>query len=215
MSLVIIDNNNSSVQYNTPGGWLETGNVPQFDGMTHASGTQGDTAMLVFEGASAQSFGSTLPKHGISNLGTLIRVYGTVAPSSGQSRLNFSIDDTEVGFYQAPEGPAVNNSLFWTSPSLEYTLHKLVITVDQDTALSQQANPLNRTFFLNYFIYKTTSTAGKPGVIDDNDLSVTYSPKWDLDKGYPLEKSSTRGTKSEIRRRQTLPPYVMLTYPSP
>jgi hypothetical protein len=53
MSLVIIDDNDSSVQYNTPGGWLETGNVPQFDGTTHASGTQGDTATLVIEGASA------------------------------------------------------------------------------------------------------------------------------------------------------------------
>ncbi|KAJ7711288.1 hypothetical protein B0H14DRAFT_2414715 [Mycena olivaceomarginata] len=154
MSLVIIDDNDSSVQYNTPGGWLETGNVPQFDGTTHASGTQGDTATLVFEGASAQSFGSTLPKHGISNLGTLIRVYGTVAPSSGQWRLNFSIDDTEVGFYQAPEGPTVNNSLFWTSPSLEYASHKLVITVDKDASDAPPVNPFNRTFFLDYLYTK-------------------------------------------------------------
>jgi hypothetical protein len=99
-----------------------------------------------------------------------------VAPSSGQSRLNFSIDGTNVGFYQAPAGPAaVNNQLFWTSPKFEEASHKLVITVDQDASLSQQVNPLNSTFFLDYFIYQTTSTAGKTVVIDDNDPSVIYS----------------------------------------
>jgi hypothetical protein len=56
MGLVIIDDSDPSVHYNTPGGWLETGDVPQFNGTAHASGTQGDTATLVFEGACAQSF---------------------------------------------------------------------------------------------------------------------------------------------------------------
>ncbi|KAJ7364557.1 hypothetical protein DFH08DRAFT_274640 [Mycena albidolilacea] len=162
MSLVIIDDSDPSVHYNTSGGWLETGDVPQFNGTAHASGTQGDTATLVFEG-------------------TLISVYGTVAPSSRESRLNFSVDGTDVGFYQAHSTATLNNQLFWTSPSLEDVSHKLVITVDQDTPLSQQVNPLNRTLFLDYFIYKTTSTAGKTVVIDDNDPSVTYSPKWNPD----------------------------------
>ncbi|KAJ7869443.1 hypothetical protein B0H14DRAFT_2571807 [Mycena olivaceomarginata] len=51
------------------------------------------------------------------------------------------------------------------------------------------------------------------GAVDDRpvDLSLNLCNA----KGYPLKKSSTRGTKSEISRRQTLPPYVMLTYPSP
>ncbi|KAJ7711296.1 hypothetical protein B0H14DRAFT_2645839 [Mycena olivaceomarginata] len=160
MGLVIIDDSDPSVHYNTPGGWLETGDVSQFNGTAHASGTQGDTVTLVFEG-------------------TLISVYGTEAPSGGQSRLNFSIDGTDVGFYQlqASAGPAVNNQLFWTSPHFEEASHKLVITVDQDASLSPHVNP---TFLLDYFIYKTTSTAGKTVVIDDNDPSVTYSPKWNL-----------------------------------
>ncbi|KAJ7711303.1 hypothetical protein B0H14DRAFT_698742 [Mycena olivaceomarginata] len=173
MSLVIVDDSDPSVQYNTPGGWRETGKAPQFNGTSHASGTQGDTATLVFEG-------------------TLISVYGTVAPNTGQSRLNFSIDGTNVGFYQAPAGPAaVNNQLFWTSQNFEEASHKLVITVDQDTSLSPQGNPSNGTFFLDYFIYKTTSTAGKTVVIDDSDPSVTYSPKWLL-AGSDSRLESTR-----------------------
>jgi hypothetical protein len=56
MSLVIVDDSDSSVQYNTPGGWNEAGKDPEFKGTTHASATQGDTATLVFEGACAQSF---------------------------------------------------------------------------------------------------------------------------------------------------------------
>jgi hypothetical protein len=180
MSLFIVDDSDSSVQYNTPGGWRETGKAPQFNGTSHASGTRGDTATLVFEGAPcAQSFWHYFIEAWNLKPGTLISVYGTVAPSSGQSRLNFSIDGTNVGFYQAPAGPAaVNNQLFWTSPKFEEASHKLVITVDQDTSLSQQVNPLNSTFFLDYFIYQTTSTAGKTVVIDDTDPSITYSPKW-------------------------------------
>ncbi|KAJ7364561.1 hypothetical protein DFH08DRAFT_274667 [Mycena albidolilacea] len=159
MSLVIVDDSDSSVQYSTPGGWIETGKVPQFKETTHASGTRGDTATLVFEGTS-------------------ISVYGTLGANSGQSRLNFSIDGAYVDSYQAPAGPGVNNRLFWTSPDFDEASHKLVITVDQDASLSQQVNPLNSTFFLDYFIYQTTSTAGKTVVIDDTNPSITYSPKW-------------------------------------
>jgi hypothetical protein len=56
MSLVIADDSDPSVQYNTPGGWLKGGKDTEFKGTTHASGTRGDTATLVFEGACAQSF---------------------------------------------------------------------------------------------------------------------------------------------------------------
>ncbi|KAF7334551.1 hypothetical protein MVEN_02285000 [Mycena venus] len=52
--------------------------------------------------------------------------------------------------------------------------HQLVVTIDQDVPLPT-ANPLNRTFFLDYFVYTTTSAAGKTVLIDDNDRSVTYS----------------------------------------
>ncbi|KAJ7901055.1 hypothetical protein B0H14DRAFT_3852256 [Mycena olivaceomarginata] len=180
MGLVIVDDSDPSVQYSTPGGWLQGGIDHAFNVTTHASGTQGDTATLVFEG-------------------TLISVYGTVAPSSGQSRLNFSIDGTNVGFYQAPAGPAaVNNQLFWTSQNFEEASHKLVITVDQDTSLLPQGNPSSGTFFLDYFIYQTTSTAGKTVVIDDNDPSVTYSPKWELDPSPERLESTRHASNSQV-----------------
>jgi hypothetical protein len=44
------------VKYNTPGGWIEGGIVPEFNQTAHASATPGDTATLVFEGTSALSF---------------------------------------------------------------------------------------------------------------------------------------------------------------
>jgi len=73
---------------------------------------------------------------------------------------------------------ATHNLLFWTSPVFPEASHRLVVTVDQDTSLGASVNPLNRTFFLDYFVYNTTSTAGKPVVIDDSDASVKYSTEW-------------------------------------
>jgi hypothetical protein len=45
-----------------------------------------------------------------------------------------------------------------------------VITLDSDPA-----SP-NRSCFLDYFVYKTSSTARKTLLIDDNDPGVAYSP---------------------------------------
>jgi hypothetical protein len=56
MSLVLIDDSDLVVKYNTPGGWIEDGLFPEFNQTSHASATQGDTATLVFEGTSALSF---------------------------------------------------------------------------------------------------------------------------------------------------------------
>ncbi|KAJ7209343.1 hypothetical protein B0H12DRAFT_423759 [Mycena haematopus] len=155
---VLIDDSDPLVQYiSATGGWSRAGRAPEFDATTHASATPGDTAALVFEGTS-------------------ISVYGTIAPSAGQSRLNFSIDGVDVASYEAPLMPAaVENQLFWASPLFNEAQHQLVITVDEDTSLGQ-VNKLNRTFFLDYFIYTTTSAAGKTMLIDDSDASVTYSP---------------------------------------
>ncbi|KAJ7209341.1 hypothetical protein B0H12DRAFT_1330096 [Mycena haematopus] len=155
---VLIDDSDPLVQYNSAtGGWFKAGKAPEFDATTHASAMPGDTAALAFEGTS-------------------ISVYGTIAPSAGQSRLNFSIDGVDVASYEAPLMPAaVENQLFWASPLFNEAQHQLVITVDEDTSLGQ-VNKLNRTFFLDYFIYTTTSAAGKTMLIDDSDASVTYSP---------------------------------------
>ncbi|KAJ6511184.1 hypothetical protein C8R45DRAFT_814506 [Mycena sanguinolenta] len=155
---VIVDDNDPFVQYSPPGGWSKAGKAPEFDATTHASATPGATAELVFNGTS-------------------ISVYGTLAPSAGQSRLNFSIDGVYIDSYEAPLVPAAShNQLFWKSPAFNETQHTLEVTVDHDSSLGAAVNPENRTFFLDYFIYTTASTAGQTLLIDDTDASVTYSP---------------------------------------
>ncbi|KAJ7239638.1 hypothetical protein C8J57DRAFT_1086243, partial [Mycena rebaudengoi] len=128
---ILIDDSDPLVQYNSSDGWIVTGKVPEFEVTTHASATPGDTATLAFEGTS-------------------ISVYGTVAESDGKSRLNFSIDGAVVDSYQAPVvTAAIHNTHFWTSPVFPEASHKLTVTVDHDRSL----NSLDRTFFLDYFVY--------------------------------------------------------------
>ncbi|KAJ6511173.1 hypothetical protein C8R45DRAFT_859041 [Mycena sanguinolenta] len=158
---VLVDDSDPLVQYQPPGGWSTSGEAPEFEATAHASATPGDTATLVFEGIS-------------------IGVYGSVAPSSGHSSLNFSIDGMDMGSYTAPPVlNAVHNRLFWTSPVLNETQHTLVITVNHMHVVSNknQMHPSQSPIlYLDYFIYNTTSTAGKMLLIDDTDGSVTYSP---------------------------------------
>ncbi|KAF7361054.1 Parallel beta-helix repeat protein [Mycena sanguinolenta] len=152
---VIVDDNNPLVQYSNSHGWTKAGRAPEFDATTHASATLGDTATLGFEGTS-------------------IGVYGTLGANFG-SQLNFSIDGVHIGSYQAPAVPAaVENQLFWQSPLFDEAQHTLVVTVDKDIPVPE-VNTLNKTFFLDYFIYTTVNTAGKLLLIDDTDASVTYS----------------------------------------
>ncbi|KAF7361043.1 Right-handed parallel beta-helix repeat-containing protein [Mycena sanguinolenta] len=166
---ILIDDNDPLVQYSPPKGWLREGRPPEFDNTTHASATPGDTATLVFEGTS-------------------ISVYGTLTPGSEQSRLNFSIDGAVMDSVPAPIVPTtVQNQLFWKSPVLSEAQHTLVVTNDQD---------LNRTFFLDYFIYITTSTTGKTLLIDDTDASVTYSPGWQSENSTETCLESTRHVSS-------------------
>jgi hypothetical protein len=80
-----------------------------------------------------------------------------------------------LGLFQAPVvTKGTHNLLFWTSPVFPEGSHQLVVTVDQDTS----TNVLNRTFFLDYFVYQTTSAAGKTVLFDDTDASLTYSQGW-------------------------------------
>ncbi|KAF8146296.1 hypothetical protein K438DRAFT_1628449 [Mycena galopus ATCC 62051] len=137
---VLIDDNDPLVQYSP--GWTREGHAPEFNATTHVSATRGDTASLKFEGTS-------------------IRVYGTIAPNAGQSRLNFSLDGVDLASYQAPSVPTtesggITNQLFWASPTLNETLHQLVITVDHDTS-TLPPNSVDGTFFLDYFVYTTTA----------------------------------------------------------
>ncbi|KAJ7364573.1 hypothetical protein DFH08DRAFT_839561 [Mycena albidolilacea] len=149
---VLIDDSDPLVQYNSPGGWTNHGKPLEFNATTHTSETRGDTVTVVFEGTS-------------------IGVYGTLAPSTAQLRLNISIDGADLGSYNWPvvTSPTLHQ-LLWTSPVFEEASHKLVITLDPDPSSS------NRAFFLDYFVYNTTSTAGKTLLIDDNHPGVTYSP---------------------------------------
>ncbi|KAF8207515.1 hypothetical protein K438DRAFT_1962437 [Mycena galopus ATCC 62051] len=135
-----------------------------------ASATPGDTATLAFEGTS-------------------ISVYGTIA--DGEASLNFSIDGVVVGLYQSPEvDHAIHNLLFWTSPPLAEASHQLVVTVDQDLSTDSS----NRSIFLDYFIYNTTSAAGKTVLFDDSDASLSYSPDWRINTD---SDSSLQGTECE------------------
>ncbi|KAF8144979.1 hypothetical protein K438DRAFT_1630855 [Mycena galopus ATCC 62051] len=164
----IVDDSDPLVQYNSPSGWVATGDVPQFEQTSHASATPGDTATLAFEGTS-------------------ISVYGTIA--DGEASLNFSIDGVVVGFYQSPEvDHAIHNLLFWTSPPLAEASHQLVVTVDQDLSTDSS----NRSIFLDYFIYNTTSAAGKTVLFDDSDASLSYSPDWRVNTD---SDSSLQGTE--------------------
>ncbi|KAF8146310.1 hypothetical protein K438DRAFT_1628551, partial [Mycena galopus ATCC 62051] len=139
---VLVDDNDPSVQYNPSTGWTLEGRPPEFNATTHVSATRGDTAALKFEGTS-------------------IRVYGTIGPNAGQSRLNFSIDGVDPASYQAPSWPAAQthgnpNQLFWESPILNETSHQLMITVDHDTSLAPNLANGQGTFFLDYFVYTPT-----------------------------------------------------------
>ncbi|KAF7361042.1 hypothetical protein MSAN_01134700 [Mycena sanguinolenta] len=153
---ILVDDSNPLVQYSPPGGWFTSGNAAEFGATTHVSATPGATATLVFEGIS-------------------IGVYGTIASTSGPLSLNFSIDGVDIDSYQAPLMlDSVPNQFFWTSTVFNETQHTLVVTVNHIHDTLQSPTP---AFFLDYFIYNTTSTAGKTLLIDDTDGSVTYSPE--------------------------------------
>jgi len=66
--------------------------------------------------------------------------------------------------------------------------HQLVVTVDQDSSTDSS----NRSIFIDYFIYNTTSTAGKTVLFDDSDASLVYSPDWQANTA---SSSSLQGTE--------------------
>ncbi|KAK7018405.1 hypothetical protein R3P38DRAFT_1299598 [Favolaschia claudopus] len=148
------------IQYDPPSGWANYGPLSQFNGTTHVSATPGDTATLQFTGNS-------------------ISLYGSIQPSNIGSKLNFSIDGMAAGSVVGVEIPSIiHNQLFWASSILEEALHTLVVTVDHHT-MRPDPNLLNRTFFLDYFIYNTAATTvmalETKRLIDDGDSNVIYS----------------------------------------
>ncbi|KAJ7704866.1 hypothetical protein B0H17DRAFT_695946 [Mycena rosella] len=135
------------VQYN--GQWGDTGSSTDYLATTRAAGTQGSTATFKFEGTS-------------------VGVFGTVGSGNGGS-MGFSIDGSPSSSYSAPSLQSVlfHQSL-WLSGDLPGGEHTLSIT-------QNSAGTDKNEIFLDYFIYNTTSTAGKTLFIDDADLRVEYS----------------------------------------
>ncbi|KAK7018406.1 hypothetical protein R3P38DRAFT_1299656 [Favolaschia claudopus] len=171
---VLVDDSDPFVKYNSQSGWEKWG-LPsvEFNGTTHASATRGDTATLEFQGTS-------------------ISVYGSLGPSAPGARLNFSLDGLDAGSFIGNGTPrSQHNQLFWTSSTVQEASHTLVVTVDHDTA-TPQVNQLNRTFFLDYFIYNTSSVnaPGTKEFIDDTDAKVIYSDHWNAGK----DDGSLQGT---------------------
>ncbi|KAF7362780.1 hypothetical protein MVEN_00627700 [Mycena venus] len=147
---VIVDDDDIAVQYSA--NWRLQGLPPSYEGTEHSALAAGESATLVFRGTS-------------------IMVFGTVA-GGGQARMDFSIDGKPSGSFdtQTLTGGG-RNQRFFTSAALEDALHTLTL-VDNDSNLEF------RTLFLDYFVYTTTSTAGKLVLIDDTDTVLTYSPGW-------------------------------------
>ncbi|KAF8207522.1 hypothetical protein K438DRAFT_1962441 [Mycena galopus ATCC 62051] len=83
---------------------------------------------------------------------------------------------------------AIHNQLFWTSPVLAEASHQLVVTVDQDSSTDSS----DRSTFLDYFLYNTTSAVGKLVLFDNNDTSLAYSPDWQANTD---SDSSLQGTE--------------------
>ncbi|KAF7361050.1 hypothetical protein MSAN_01135700 [Mycena sanguinolenta] len=179
---ILLDDSDPLVQYLPTGGWSTSGETPEFEATAHASATLGATANLTFEGTS-------------------ISVYGSIAPNSGHSSLNFSIDGVDIDSYRRPVSNAVHNQLFWKSPVFNETQHTLVVTVlDSDSESRGMHDPFrNPAFYLDYFIYNTTSTAGKTLLIDDTDASVTYSADgWRSDNDTDTCLESTQHVSASV-----------------
>ncbi|KAF7361052.1 hypothetical protein MSAN_01135900 [Mycena sanguinolenta] len=176
---ILVDDSDPLVQYWPLGGWSTSGQGPEFETTAHASATPGDTATLVFEGIS-------------------IGVYGSIAPSSGHSSLDFSVDGVDLGSYEAPfVQHIVYNQLFWKSPVFNETQHTLVVTVSHTSRTPT---------FLDYFIYNTTSTAGKTLLIDDADGRVTYSPDgWESSDSSDNCLESTQHASASVGSWAALP----------
>ncbi|KAJ7704863.1 hypothetical protein B0H17DRAFT_695884 [Mycena rosella] len=144
---VIVDDHDPQVQYK--GQWGHTGSSTEYLGTTRAAGTQGSTATFKFEGTS-------------------VGVFGTVGSGNGGS-MAFSVDGSPSSSYSAPPlQSALYHQPLWVSGDLPDGEHTLSIT-------QNSAGKDKNEIFLDYFMYNTTSTAGKTLFIDDADLRVEYS----------------------------------------
>ncbi|KAF7334558.1 hypothetical protein MVEN_02285700 [Mycena venus] len=155
---VLVDDSDPLVNYSTSWVRPSIGQSEEFNGTVHEPLALGESATLAFNGTS-------------------ITVFGTIA-SNGDAGMHFSIDGGPPGSFDVDAQSAQGHNMrFWTSPALEDTLHNFTIIVDHDSLIGT-----TRTLFLDYFVYTTTSTAGKSVLIDDSETGViTYSPDWKAD----------------------------------
>ncbi|KAJ6530929.1 hypothetical protein DFH09DRAFT_1183698 [Mycena vulgaris] len=170
---VIVDDRDPQVRYTPAEDWhLEGKGHGEYDDTTTFSPNRGSTAELQFEGTS-------------------ISVYGTVAIGNGAS-MAFHVDQSPDTPYTAPAtGSAINYQLLWTSDVLPDGPHTLFIT-----ATSSGTSHTNQNIFLDYFMYNTTSTAGKTLFLDDSDARVVYSGEWNASSSEGFFQNTVHVSKS-------------------
>ncbi|KAJ7869525.1 hypothetical protein B0H13DRAFT_2350915 [Mycena leptocephala] len=152
-STVIVDDSDShQVQYNPQANWQQKGKPTEFRGTTMFSNQPNDSATFTF-------------------VGTSVSVYGTVEKGDGGENLAFTIEGS-TGLFVAPHASSdTYHQLIFASATLEEGSHTLSI-IHNSTGHPP-------TIDLDYFLYNTTSTAGKTVFIDDSDPRIRYESGWE------------------------------------
>ncbi|KAJ7111652.1 hypothetical protein C8R43DRAFT_1078998 [Mycena crocata] len=169
---VIVDDRDPVVQYNPRANWVPEGKAIEYSGTTSLSTKTGDTASFTFEGTS-------------------VRVYGTVGNNNGDpasETMQFAIDGSSTPFSASAPPTSLHHQLLYTSPDLQEGTHTLIVT--------QTGREHNDVIFLDYFLYTTTSTAGKTVFIDDNDPKLHYSSGWEVGSGDGMLQNTTHTSRT-------------------
>ncbi|KAJ6544681.1 hypothetical protein DFH09DRAFT_34653 [Mycena vulgaris] len=104
----------------------------------------------------------------------------------------FHVDQSPDIPYTAPAtGSAIKYQLLWTSDVLPEGPHTLFITIT-----SSGTSHTSQNIFLDYFLYNTTSTAGKTLFLDDNDARVVYSSEWNASSSEGFFRNTVHVSKS-------------------
>jgi hypothetical protein len=94
-----------------------------------------------------------------------------VEHGAGGETLVFTVEGS-IGSFMAPATPSdIYHQLFFASATLEEGSHTLSIVHNSVGHLP--------TISLDYFLYNTTSTAGKTLFIDDSDPRIQYDSDWE------------------------------------
>ncbi|KAJ6530928.1 hypothetical protein DFH09DRAFT_1093324 [Mycena vulgaris] len=170
---VIVDERDPQVKYTSAEDWL-------LEPKGHGGGGYNDTTTV-----------STKLSLNPKSSGPSISVYGTVGAGNGAS-MAFHVDQSPDIPYTAPAtGSAIKYQLLWTSDVLPEGPHTLFITIT-----SSGTSHTSQNIFLDYFLYNTTSTAGKTLFLDDNDARVVYSSEWNASSSEGFFRNTVHVSKS-------------------